>query len=248
MSCLRVFNIILLNLQFYCLSPFVLLLSFLICLPRVLIVSLKGRRHTMYAIRRSISFYGRAVCLSAWPWIKIKLENVPDNSGIPYIFVENHLSAFDPFIQSVLPFELVQFARNYALDFPILWRIAKLAGYIDVNRQSAQKILENATNHIKEGTSLIFFPEGTRRPDGKTGAFHSTAFRVAIENKRPIVPVVLYGVEDKPKKGSFVFHPGVIRFICLDIIEPEKFKDKSPFILKKQIRELIKTHYENISK
>ena len=248
MSWLRIINIIILNLWFYFLAPFVLVISFSICLPIVFIASIRGRKHTMYALRRSISFYGKAVCLSAWPWIKIRLENVPDKNGIPYIFVENHLSAFDPFIQAVLPFELVQFARNYALDFPILGRIAKLAGYIDVNRQEPQTILKNAAEHLKKGTSLIFFPEGTRSIEGNTGPFHSTAFRVAIENERPIVPVVLFGVEDKLKKGSFLFRPGVIRFICLDVIQPDTFKGKSPFILKKQIRELIKTHYENISK
>jgi 1-acyl-sn-glycerol-3-phosphate acyltransferase len=242
---LRFFNIIILNVWFYTLSPIVLILFLIFSLPILLIVSLTGKRRTMFLLRKIISFYGKAVYLTTWPWIKIKLQNVPKKQGSPYIFVENHLSAFDPFIQAVLPFELVQCARNYALDFPILGRVAKLAGYIDVNRQTPEKILETSSIYLKQGTSLIFFPEGTRSTNGKTGPFHSTAFRVAIENKTPIVPVVLFGLENKPPKGSFLFRPGTITVKCLNVVTPETFNELTPFILKKQIRKLIKDKYEN---
>lgn len=174
--------------------------------------------------------------LTGWPWIKVKVSNPPPENESPYIFVENHASSFDPFVQGVLPYEIVQSARGWALRFPILGRFARWAGYIDVDNDGEQ-IVEKGKKLLKDNVSLVFFPEGTRSVDGSLGPFHGVAFRLAVETETPIVPVVISGIADKPAKGSFIMHPGVIDIRCLEVMSPKDFRDKTPFVLKKEIKE-----------
>jgi len=238
-------NIISLNLWFYFWAPFVLLANFLISTPIVICSRIFGHRNAMRVFRRSISIYGKSVYLTAWPWIKIKLLNSPPQDSNPYIFVENHTSAFDPFVQAVLPFEIVQFARNYALRFPILGKIAKWSGYIDVNGHSPENIIKIGKRLLSEKVSLIIFPEGTRHTNGVVGPFHTTAFKLALETGATLVPVVIKGIENKPPKGSFFFRPGIVEIKCLDPITLDEFQDMTPYKLKKYVRNIIKEKYEN---
>lgn len=232
----RKINIIILNLWFYLWAPFVLLGALLIFVPFVTIIRIFSKRKTMFYFRKAINLYGRAVTLTAWPWIKIKLHDIPKMSGVPYVIVENHTSSFDPFIQGVLPFEIVQSAKGWALRFPLLGRFARWAGYIDVDGGDSDELLQQAKRLIDDEVSLVFFPEGTRNVTDKLSSFHSFAFSVAIDTSTPILPIITMGVADKPKKGSFIMNPGVIDMRCMDIIEPDSFKDFTPFVLKKEIK------------
>jgi len=239
------FNILILNVWFYFWAPFVLAINLIFMIPLVVFSRLFGHRYTMYVFRRAIALYGKCVCFTAWPWIRIQLINPPTKKQIPYIFVENHTSSFDPFVQAVLPFEIVQFARNYALQFPLLGFIAKCSGYIDVNAYSPEDIIEKGKKLLEDKVSLVLFPEGTRHTDGVVGPFHSTAFKIALETNTPLVPVVIKGIENKPPKGSFLFQPGLIQFHCLEPVCPEYYKNMTPFKLKKYVRNIIKENYEN---
>ena len=140
-----------------------------------------------------------------------------------------------------MPYEIVQTARGWALRFPILGRFARWAGYIDVD-SDGDRILAKAKVILNEKASIVFFPEGTRSTDGTLGPFHGAAFRIAIETETPIVPVIITGIADKPAKGSFIMHPGVIDIKCMEIIKPEAFKNKTPFVLKKEIKIQMGNH------
>lgn len=225
-----------LNIWFYFWAPFVLFFSLLIYTPYVAFFRIFQPAKTMFHFRKSINLYGKSVGLTAWPWIKIKLHNSPPGDGAPYIFVENHTSSFDPFLQGFLPFELVQAARDWALRLPVLGIVAKFAGYLDVNSLPGKKLVKSAENRIRNGISVVFFPEGTRYPYDNMGPFHSTAFRVAFETETAVVPVIIKGVDNKPKKGSLLMHPGRIDIYCLPVIDPKEFKATSHMALKKLVR------------
>lgn len=229
-------NIIALNLWFYLWAPFVLLVALLIFVPFVTIIRIFNKRKAIFYFRKAINLYGRAVTLTAWPWIKIKLHNIPEMSGVPYVIVENHTSSFDPFIQGVLPFEIVQSAKGWALRFPVLGRFARWAGYIDVDDGDINELLMQAESLIDDKVSLVFFPEGTRNVTDKLSSFHSFAFSVAIDTSTAILPIITMGVADKPRKGSFFMNPGVIDMRCMNIIEPDSFKGSTPFVLKREIK------------
>ena len=225
-----------LNVWFYFWAPFVLLGSLLIYTPCVAFIRIFRPSRTMFYFRKSINLYGKAVGLTAWPWIRIRVHNLPPVESAPYIFIENHRSSFDPFVQGFLPYELVQAARGWALHLPILGLVAKFAGYLDVDDMPGEVLIEKAEALLNQGVTVVFFPEGTRYTGEGMGPFHSTSFRVAVNTKKNIVPVIIKGIEDKPRKGSLIMHPGRIDIYCLDVITPDEYSDLSHLALKKMVR------------
>ena len=224
-----------LNIWFYFWAPFVLFFSLIIYTPYVAFIRIFYPSKTMHAFRRCINLYGKSVALTACPWLKVTLHTPPPPEDAPYIFVENHTSSFDPFVQGFLPFELVQAARGWALHLPILGFVARLAGYLDVDNLTPEELLEKSENHIRNKVSLVFFPEGTRQMDeSRLGPFHSTAFRAAAATAAPIVPVIISGISDKPRKGSLIMRPGRIDIHCLQPLYPDK--NKTHITLKKAVR------------
>ena len=53
--------------------------------------------------------------------------------------------------------------------------------------------------------SVLFFPEGTRGVADEMNEFQSGAFKLAIKEKKPILPIVIRGTRDAIPKGSWVF-------------------------------------------
>ena len=229
-------NIIALNVWFYFWAPFVLAACLAVLLPTVAIVRLVKPSRAMYCFRRAIAVYGRAVTLTAWPWIRVNIHNLPPPKGIPYVFVENHASSFDPFVQAMLPYEVVQAARGWALRFPVLGFFARWAGYIDVDGESSE-VVDRAVRMLRSKVSVVFFPEGTRGDGISLAPFHSAAFRAAHETGAQVVPLLVRGIADKPAKGSFVIHPGLIDMQCLEAVSSEVVSKTKPFELKRMVRQ-----------
>lgn len=233
MKSIRIVNVFALNAWFYFWAPFVFVFCLVTLASVVACVRVFKPARVMYFFRRAISIYGRAVVLTAWPWIRVRLVNAPAADGGPYVFVENHASSFDPFIQTMLPYEVIQAARGWALRFLALGCFARWAGYIDVD---SDDVVEKAACMLAGGVSVVFFPEGTRGDGINLAPFHSAAFRAAHEAGAAIVPLVVRGISDKPAKGSLVMHPGVIEMKCLAPVGAEEVKGTKPFELKKNIR------------
>ena len=56
--------------------------------------------------------------------------------------------------------------------------------------------------------SLIIYPEGTRTKDGSLGTFKKGAFRIAVDNGLPIVPLTLDGAFEAWPPGRRLFLAG----------------------------------------
>ena len=70
---------------------------------------------------------------------------------------------------------------------------------------------------LKQRLSVMVFPEGTRSPDGELLPFKDGAFRLAIENSVPILPIVVAGTRRAMAKHTFQFQK--TRAICR-VLEP----------------------------
>lgn len=243
----RLPSIVLLNLWFYFWAPFVLAASLIIYIPFVTFVRIFFPSKTMRCFRHCINLYGKSVALTAWPWIRVRLSGTPPNDLGPYVFVENHTSSFDPFVQGFLPFELVQAARGWALRFPVLGFFARWAGYLDMDSMSPKEVIERSGRLLESGASIVFFPEGTRRleEDG-LGPFHGIAFRVACANSATVVPVIVKGIADKPRKGSILMRPGIIDITCLEPISSDPKAENAQFALKKRARASIESALKKV--
>jgi 1-acyl-sn-glycerol-3-phosphate acyltransferase len=96
---------------------------------------------------------------------------------------------------------------------PFLGLACKLVGHISVDRSNPLKAAETikvAKKNLQNGTSVVFFPEGSRTRTGKMSAFKRGAFVTAQEIGLPVVPVTIKGAFDIKRPGTKIIKPGRI--------------------------------------
>ncbi|MCX5868754.1 MAG: lysophospholipid acyltransferase family protein [Proteobacteria bacterium] len=155
-------------------------------------------------------FWANALLLSAG--VKVQtfgMENVHPYKK--YIFVSNHVSHFDTLVLlAKLPPSYRFLAKRELFQIPFFgWALA-LAGHIKVSRGrkgDIRKILDQTEKVLHRGTSVHFFAEATRSPDGKIYPFKPGAFLLAQETRVPIIPVGLRGTRDILPKGAMLPRP-----------------------------------------
>ena len=99
----------------------------------------------------------------------------------------------------------------------------KRSGHVFVDSNSIQSIketIETARDRLKDGMSLVIFPEGTRTADGSLGEFKRGAFLLAGEFKLPIVALSIQGAYEIMPKGEYLPKSGKIILTIHKPIEP----------------------------
>lgn len=149
--------------------------------------------------------------------LKVKgLENLPEKG--PYIIAPNHASYLDGFnVVATLP--LRSFGDLYSLGFQKYFTgrfkksFAKLAHVIPVDPETyLNKALQMAAYVLRNGKSLMIFPEGGRSYDGEIMEFKKGVGILSLELNVPVIPAYI--------KGSFEALPrGVVwpRFTEMEI-------------------------------
>ena len=147
-------------------------------------------------------------------------ENLPTEG--PVVFVSNHQGYAD-IIMQLAALDTIQFgfvAKDDLIKIPLFgkWilRIRSVSMHRDENKEAVKAILEGI-KYIKDGFSLMIFPEGTRSKGPEMGEFKKGAFKLATKPKVPIVPVTIHGsyraFEDngvfKGARVDVVVHPAV---------------------------------------
>jgi 1-acyl-sn-glycerol-3-phosphate acyltransferase len=122
-------------------------------------------------------------------------EKIPKGGKV--IYTPNHAGAFDiPAIVLTAPDSPIFMAKKELGQVPFLknWMDAVDSVFVDrKNKTSAHSSLENAIKAVRDGRSLVIFPEGTRSKDGKLGEFRGGAMKVAMETGATVVPVLIEG-------------------------------------------------------
>ncbi len=140
----------------------------------------------------------------------------------------NHQGAFDIFaLLAYLPIHFKWLAKEELFRIPIFGWAMGAAGYISIDRRGKKKALEsieNAVTKIREGASVLIFPEGTRSPDGKIHPFKKGGFTLAIKAGVPIIPISIRGSREVLPRDSFRLKPGEIE---IAIGKPISTHDKS---------------------
>jgi 1-acyl-sn-glycerol-3-phosphate acyltransferase len=133
----------------------------------------------------------------------------------PYIFAANHQSQFDIFaLLAAVPVSFSWLAKEELFRIPLLGAAMKAADYIPINRtdrRSAFASIDEAAMRVRQGASIVIFPEGTRSPDGKVRGFKKGGFFLAIKSRQPMIPVSISGGFRVLAKGSLRVHRGTIR-------------------------------------
>jgi 1-acyl-sn-glycerol-3-phosphate acyltransferase len=146
-------------------------------------------------------------------------ENVPRSEA--RVYVANHVSWFDVFaLASYLPrYRFI--AKKELFKLPIFGPAIRATAAIEIdrrNRKAAFQAYETAARDVKEGMSVIVYPEGTRGHTYELRPFKKGPFVLAIAAHVPIVPTIIHGTIEIQRKGSFRIRSGVIDIYFLDSI------------------------------
>ena len=132
-------------------------------------------------------------------------ENIDEKQS--YVIVCNHQSLYDIFLlYGWLGIDFKWVMKKELRKVPFLGAACEAIGHIYIDRSDPATAIE-AINRAKEkivnGTSVLFFPEGTRSKTGEMGPFKKGAFKMALDLGLPILPVTIKGTRAiLPTKSS----------------------------------------------
>lgn len=140
-----------------------------------------------------------------WGWVIIRVLLLPvkvegrENlqSGQSYVFVSNHQGAFDIFlIYGFLKRNFKWMMKRQIRNIPLVGLACEASHQIFVDKRGPSKIKETYTKAratLKDGMSLLVFPEGSRSFTGHMGVFRRGAFMLADELQLPVAPLTING-------------------------------------------------------
>ncbi len=142
--------------------------------------------------------------------------------GRSYVIVSNHQSHYDVFVlYGWLETDFRWVMKAELRRVPFLGAACARLGHVYIDRSDRDAALASlaaARDRITGGTSILFFPEGTRSRDGSLLPFKKGAFRMALDLGLPILPLTVSGTRHilppetrdlRPGRARLVIHPAV---------------------------------------
>ena len=91
---------------------------------------------------------------------------------------------------------------------------------------------------------MLFFPEGTRSGTDGINEFQNGAFKLAIKEGRPLLPIFIGGTREAIPKGGWIFKTQVFgRLVVLSPIDTTKYKAADYAVL----RDLVRGKFQALS-
>jgi 1-acyl-sn-glycerol-3-phosphate acyltransferase len=164
--------------------------------------------------------------------------------GTTYVVISNHQSILDILFINTLGYRLKWISKIENKKIPILGWYLGMADYIPVDRGNEESkliMIEKSLNCLRNSTSIMIFPEGTRSKDGEIGFFKRGAFQLAIQAGVPILPIVIDGTGGILPKHGMIFGTGHdVKLKVLDPVQPEAFGTENPDELALKFSSIIK--------
>ena len=140
---------------------------------------------------------------------------VADADNLPLdraaVYCSNHESNVDPPILFTALHPRMHILYKHEIDqIPVLARAFRMGGFIPIdrrNKESAMRSIEKGAKSIRDGSSFLIFPEGTRSRTGQMLPFKKGGFVMAIKAGAPIVPIAISGGRDAMQRGSSIIKP-----------------------------------------
>lgn len=199
---------------------------------------------------RCARLWGRIALLANG--VKVRVEGLEKIRGKgPFIFMSNHQGSYDIFaLLGYLPFHFKWLAKKELFNIPFFGWTMSAAGYISLDRQGTRETVEamnQAAQKIREGMSVVIFPEGSRSPDGSIQPFKKGGFTLAMKSKVPIIPISIAGSREIMPKERLTASAGEIRIKVGEPIETEPYSLKDRMLIMEKVSETITKNFESIA-
>lgn len=183
------------------------------------------------------------LCLkSLGQWVEIKGE-IPDPANGPYLFLPNHLSFIDAFLTAhAIPLRITALGSAKYFKLPIWGWMMKAHGVLPVDNKDHERALasvKKAEEAIKNGESLVIFPEGQRSKSGKLQKFKKGAFHLAKNTDVTIIPCIISGAYKSWRRGNLMVRPGIVSFTFLKPISAKEYENLSVVELKDKLEAIM---------
>lgn len=175
-------------------------------------------------------------------------ENIPKENCV---FISNHQAIFDGFALLAYinkPFGFI--AKIEIKKLPLISGWISSIGSIYMNRQNpreAIKSIQEGVEMIKEGHSILIFPEGTRSLESKMNSFKKGSMKLAINSNVAIVPITIDGTYNVLEVGKKVTGNKVKMVIhkpiYVDLLNKEEIQN-----LSKTVQDIIEEELNSICK
>jgi len=167
--------------------------------------------------------WSRATCALFLMRIKVYgRENIDKKQS--YVFVANHQGAYDIWsIYGYLNHNFRWLMKKPLEKIFVVGRACKMSGQVFVDDSSIGGIKETiaqAEHTLKDGMSVVIFPEGSRSWDGRMIPFKRGAFMLAGEFKLPVVPITIDGSFRAMPRNTYLMRPTTIKMTIHKPIYP----------------------------
>jgi 1-acyl-sn-glycerol-3-phosphate acyltransferase len=218
----------------------------LLAFPLVIVFTFFGKRRG-----------GNLICSLAKIWadiwyflLGIRHKNIYESPYHPernYIFLFNHISYMDiPTLFKAIrkqPFRVL--GKEDIRKIPVFGFIYS-RGAVMVNRgntEARSKSVRELKKLLKYHISIGIFPEGTFNETGKPlKSFYDGAFRIAIETRTPVKPVLFldnYNLMDY--HSLFSLKHGESRAVFLEEISPEGYSLREVSVFKQKVFDIMES-------
>jgi 1-acyl-sn-glycerol-3-phosphate acyltransferase len=151
------------------------------------------------------------------------LSNVP-NEG-PMIVASNHASFADPpLIGAVFPIRLRYLAKESLFRVPLLGFLIRTLGAVPVTREDSQRagaVMKLLLTLLKEGESVLLFPEGSRTADGRLKPLEAGVAFLSVKTGFPVLPVYVKGSFEAWPRGRALPRPSKLKLTISRLIYPD---------------------------
>jgi 1-acyl-sn-glycerol-3-phosphate acyltransferase len=173
------------------------------------------------------------------------LENVtPDSTAI---YCVNHQSAMDiPVLFVNLPVQFRFMAKRSLFNMPFMGWHLRRSGHIPVDRdrpREAMKSMKMVAKEIREGKSVLLFPEGHRGRNGELLPFKAGGFYIAILSGVPVIPITINGTPNVLKPDTYHVRAGRTEMIVHPAISTEGLTLHDVESLAQRVRDAIASRF-----
>jgi len=192
-------------------------------------------------------FWSRiALALARVKVTTVGTEHIPVEG--PVIYMGNHQSNFDILALTVaMPRRFSWLAKEELFRVPFLGGAMRRAGYIPLDRRDGRQALrsiEEAARRIRDGVSVVIFPEGTRTHDGTLLPFKKGGFILASRAAVPVVPFTINGGRAINPRDQLALYPGDIRVTFAEPVQPKGMGNTDRELLREQVRAAVDSGME----
>ncbi|MBS1947450.1 MAG: 1-acyl-sn-glycerol-3-phosphate acyltransferase [Bacteroidetes bacterium] len=217
--------------SYFVIGTFILTIAGLI-LTRLNFISKEKGKYFFHVL---ISKYSKSLMYIMMNVKKTIINPLREDFSKPAVVICNHQSELDILCTAMLHPKLILFTNERVWNSSLSGLLVRMADYFPVN-YGAESGFDKIEDRIKQGYSVVVFPEGTRSEDGSIRRFHKGAFYLAEKLGLDILPIMVHGTHYTMAKKDTLLKDGRITIQFLPRIMPndkthgEGYAEKAKYI------------------